>query len=137
MFEGILRVSPDLAALIRVDEETKQTDKAVYIDAQGNETPICIGGSGSIETATVTVVLPSNESVHGYIWDNVNNKIVSQIYSDIGGSVDVEVILINGVGFLYTWSNFENANGDVEIVTDMNGALRVTGDGSVAVQPIA
>lgn len=62
MLEGLLRFAPDLAALIRYDEENKQTDKAVYIDAEGNETPICGGGSSDFDVFEVTITSDGNTS---------------------------------------------------------------------------
>ena len=129
MLEGLLRFAPDLAALIRYDESTKETDKAVYIDAEGNETPICGGGSSDYSTATVTVTGTEYDTIYGGIISN--GALVAS--KTANGTQEITVVLYKGEGQLVTSGAFNNAEGDVEIKEAETNTLIVTGDGSVSI----
>lgn len=129
MLEGLLRFSPDLAALIRYDESTKETDKAVYIDAEGNETHICGGGSSDYSTAIVTVTGTEYDTIYGGIISG--GALVAS--KTANGTQEITVVLYKGEGQLVTSGTFNNAEGDVEIKEAETNTLIVTGDGSVSI----
>lgn len=129
MLEGLLRFAPDLAALIRYDEENKQTDKAVYIDAEGNETPICGGGSGDIDVYTVTVTASGSagqfyEITRSY-YDGVDKALIPQQTESINFMIAYEdeiTMFANNGAFV-----FSNVTGDAEL-DELTGDIKITGD---------
>lgn len=127
MLEGLLKFAPDLAALIRYDEENKQTDKAVYIDAEGNETPICGGGSSDFDVFEVTITADGNTSE---IYEVLRSYYDGTDHAIIPCNVTAPYYMIAYQGeitLLTSQYDISNVSGDAEYDADFN-QLVITGD---------
>lgn len=125
MLEGLIRFSPDLVALIKYDEEDEKTEKAVYIDAEGNETPICGGGSSDFEVFTVTINAAEDYEQYFYVtrsyYDGIDQAVIPT-----GREGEYYMIAYNGEIQLTT-SGF--AYSDITGAAELSeGWLVITGD---------
>lgn len=126
MATGMLKFSPNNTVFIDLDLENHTANKAVDIDAEGVEWPLC-GGSSDYSTATVTVIGIKNDKVYGGIISD--GELVAS--KDANGTHEFAVLLYKGEGQLVTNGIFTMADGDVEIKEAELNTLIVTGDGSV------
>ena len=127
MATGMLKFSPNNTVYIDLDLENHTANKAVDIDAEGIEWPLCGGGSSDYSTATVTVIGIEYDKVYGGIISD--GELVAS--KDANGTHEFTVLLYKGEGQLVTNGNFTMAEGDVEIKEAETNTLIVTGDGSV------
>lgn len=132
MATGFLKFDHDHTVYIDLDLATDEVRKAVIIDADDVETPICGGGSSDFTTAQVTIKNNSTES---------KMVVCPNIVEDNGGiasgnvllSADetkiVTIVLYKGTGYIWVMAGqVTNCQGDVTVY-EINGAI-VTGDGS-------
>ena len=136
MATGMLKFSPNNTVCIDLDLENHTANKAVDIDAEGVEWPICGGGGSDFSTATVTVSGGNDyDDLFGMLWDEANNETYSHINAIGSDTIEVEVVLYNGVGYLFTNAAFGEVTGDVEVVEGNSSILNITGDGAVEILP--
>ena len=143
MFEGFLKFTPDLTALIRYDEKTEKTDKAVYIDAEGNETPICSGGGSEYEVVEVEITNTSYDviaQVAGPLMQTGQGETGTTGLSDsfsAGDTITISVIKpVNDYGYCKVLhENLVFTSSDPNIIVEQNKEswIKVAGSGSVEV----
>lgn len=143
MYEGFLKFTPDLTALIRYDEKTEKTDKAVYIDGEGKETPIGGGGGGVYEVVEVEITNNSFETaaqVAGPLMQTGQGETgttgLSESFS-AGDKITISVIKpVNDYAYCEViGENLIFSSEDPNIIVDDNKKawIRVSDSGSVAV----
>lgn len=132
MATGFLKFDHDHTVYIDLDLATDEVKKAVIIDADDVETPICGGGSGDFSTATLTITNSAADS---------KMVVFPNIVEDDGGIASgsasipanetkiVTIVLYKGTGYISVRvGQIVGCQGDVT-ADDIDGAI-VTGDGS-------
>ncbi len=137
MATGMLKFSPNNTVYIDLDLETHTANKAVDIDAEGVEWPLCGGGAGAFKIfkGTLTNITQNILDEIEFSFNNMRYKL-----PDIAPEATVEVWLpvIGDETYLYN-AAFSNATGDAVIDTEHEEYnLYVTGDFAVNVaEPFA
>ena len=126
MATGMLKFSPNNTVFIDLDLENHTANKAVDIDAEGVEWPLCGGGGGGdfqIFKATLTNVTQNNLNNIVFIFNDMRYKL-----PDIAAESTVEIWLpVIGSETILTDAAFTHITGDAEIDPDTL-ELVVTGD---------
>ena len=137
MATGFLKFDHDHTVYIDLDLATDEVRKAVIIDADDVETPICGGGSSDFTTAQVTIKNNSdisNTMICPIAIDTDNDSLAyGAISLTANETTIVTMILYKGkgiIGSIEGSSVISDATGD--IVLD-GGVATVTGDGSITV----
>ena len=136
MATGFLKFDHDHTVYIDLDLTTDEVNKAVIIDADDVETPICGGGSSDFTTAQVTMTNNSNHSITVIcpIAIDTDNELFA--YGAISLTANetsiVTMILYKGKGIVSTEgaSRISDVTGD--IVLEPTRAI-VTGNGSITI----
>ena len=125
MATGMLKFSPNNTVFIDLDLENHTANKAVDIDAEGVEWPLCGGGGGDFKIfkATLTNVTQDNLNNIVFIFNDMRYKL-----PDIAAESTVEIWLpVIDSETILTNAAFTNITGDAEIDPDTL-ELVVTGD---------
>lgn len=125
MATGMLKFSPNNTVYIDLDLQNHTANKAVDIDAEGVEWPLCGGGSGDykIFKATLTNITDNNLNDIVFIFNNMRYKL-----PDIAAGATVEIwIPVVGDETVVTNAAFSGVTGDATIDPDTN-ELIATGD---------
>lgn len=127
MAAGMLKFSPNNTVYIDLDLENHTANKAVDIDAEGVEWPLCGGGSGDFQIFIATLTNNTENYVQGleFKFNNMNYKMprippgaTSEIWLPVIGD---EVIVGNG--------QYSNVTGAAVVNPDEpETELIVTGD---------
>jgi len=132
MATGFLKFDQDHTVYIDLDTETDVVNKAVIIDAEDNETPIC-GGGGSgdfrIIKATLTNISQENLTNIEFMFNNMYYKLPNLA----GGESGVCWIPVIGDKVYLARASFSNITGNAEILVDQYNTLVATGDFSANV----
>ncbi len=125
MATGMLKFSPNNTVFIDLDLENHTANKAVDIDADGVEWPLCGGGSGDFKIfkATLTNITQNNLNNIVFIFNEMRYKL-----PDIAAETTVEIWL-PGIGdeTILTDAAFTHITGDADI-DPVTLELIVTGD---------
>lgn len=127
MATGMLKFSPNNTVYIDLDLQTHTANKAVDIDAEGVEWPICGGGSGDFKIfkATLTNISQNNLNDIEFLFNNVYYKLPDLAAGETG------VVWLPVIGDSVYLANaaFTNVTGDAEIIVDdQYNTLVATGD---------
>lgn len=129
MATGMLKFSPNNTVFIDLDLENHTANKAVDIDAEGVEWPLCGGGSGDFKIFKATLTNNTDNNV-----DSIEFKFNDMLYTmpDIAGGATVE-IWIPVIGdetnvTIDVTHNFFNVTGDAVLDSGDVKKLIVTGD---------
>lgn len=127
MATGMLKFSPNNTVYIDLDLENHTANKAVDIDAEGVEWPLCGGGSGDFQIfkATLTSITPNNLEKVEFTFNDMKYKM-----PDIPAEETIVIWLpVIGDETRITNANFSNITGDAVIDPDEEEpTLIVTGD---------
>ena len=127
MATGMLKFSPNNTVFIDLDLENHKANKAVDIDAEGVEWPLCGGGSGEFKIfkATLTNVTQDNLNNIVFIFNDMRYKL-----PDIAAESTVEIWLpVIGDETCISNANFFNITGDAALDPEaVEPTLVVTGD---------
>jgi len=127
MATGMLKFSPNNTVYIDLDLENHTANKAVDIDAEGREWPICGGGGGAfrIFKATLTNVGQNILQDIEFMFNNMYYKL-----PDLAPGEHGEVWLpVIGDSIYLANATFSNVTGNAEIlVDDPYNVLVATGD---------
>lgn len=132
------RFNDDCKVFVSMSDDTT-VEKAVIIDAEGNETDIG-GGGGSSDFSTATVVFINNSSNTEFIInapfiydDNLNCNIYAE---DMSVDFPYEIVLYKELlSFRIPDDShivFESATGDITI-NDLKNRATVTGAGTITI----
>lgn len=125
MATGMLKFSPNNTVFIDLDLENHTANKAVDIDAEGVEWPLCGGGSGDFQIfkATLTNITQTNLNNIVFLFNEMRYKL-----PDIAAETTVEIWLpVIGDETILTGVAFTHITGDADIDPDTL-ELVVTGD---------
>ena len=128
MATGMLKFSPNNTVYIDLDLENHTANKAVDIDAEGVEWPLCGGGGGDFQIfkATLTSITNNNLEKVEFTFNDMKYKM-----PDIPAEETVVIWLpVIGDETRITNANFSNITGDAVLVTEPEEepTLVVTGD---------
>ena len=127
MATGMLKFSPNNTVYIDLDLENHTANKAVDIDAEGIEWPLCGGGSGDFKIfkATLTSITESNLEKVKFTFNDMLYKM-----PDIPAEETVEIWLpVTGDETRITNANFFNITGNAALDPEaVEPTLVVTGD---------
>jgi len=139
MATGFLKFDHDHTVYIDLDLATDEVKKAVIIDADDVETPICGGGSSDFSTATLTVNNNNGSTVYlgvPYILtiDGQGSVGAGRLALEEGTST-VSVILYKGKTTILTSDYNVTTTGNIEVLKESfylitgDAALTITGSG--------
>lgn len=127
MATGMLKFSPNNTVYIDLNLENHTANKAVDIDADGVEWPLCGGGSGDFKIFKATLT-----SITQNILESVKFTFNDMLYKmpDIPAEETVEIWLpVIGDETRITNANFSNITGDAALDPEaVEPTLVVTGD---------
>lgn len=129
MATGMLKFSPNNTVYIDLDLENHTANKAVDIDAEGVEWPLCGGGSGAFKIFKATLTNNTDNDV-----DSIEFKLNNMLYTMpvIAGGATAEIwIPVIGDETTVTIDvthNFFNVTGDAVLDSGDVKTLIVTGD---------
>lgn len=132
MATGFLKFDHDHTVYIDLDLATDEVNKAVIIDADDVETPICGGGTSDFSTAQMTVHNNSDNSatVICAMTKTTLNTEMSEAGVSVGANetITVTIILYKGKAFITSDHMMSELSGDITI--EPLGAI-ATGDCSI------
>lgn len=141
MATGFLKFDHDHTVYIDLDLATDEVRKAVIIDADDVETPICGGGTGGLTIANVTLSTTNIGEVGLYmpliITGSNNKEYINDGYATTTGDPETYRVPVGVDGLLvdYSGNSVVSSTGDVEVDAD-NTMLLITGDCSIVMNNV-
>lgn len=135
MATGFLKFDHDHTVYIDLDLATDEVNKAVIIDADDVETPICGGGGGDFSTATLTITNAglSRKSVY---CANIDSGMANPfIHIGANETETFDIVLYNGKAVIdvdAAITTVDSYSGDIHLEGDPE-YLVATGDGSITI----
>ena len=127
MATGMLKFSPNNTVFIDLDLENHTANKAVDIDAEGVEWPLCGGGSGDFQIFIATLTNNTENYVHGLEF-KFNNMIYKMPNILAGATVEIWLPVI-GDEVIVDHGQYSNVTGAAVVNPDEpETGLIVTGD---------
>ena len=136
MATGFLKFDHDHTVYIDLDLTTDEVRKAVIIDADDVETPICVGGNSDFTTAQVTITNNSNDGLAVICSIAADTDNESFAYGAVSLTANetsiVTMVLYKGIGIVSAEGAGIISDVTGDIVLEPTRAI-VTGDGSITI----
>lgn len=136
MATGFLKFDHDHTVYIDLDLATDEVRKAVIIDADDVETPICGGGGGDFTTAKLTITSTSSDGLTTVYCSNIDGGMTnSYIHVGANETETVDIVLYKGKAVIDIPPHIllVNYSGDINLEGDPE-YLVATGDCSITVE---